>query len=115
MVGVHGRLIADLVARRGLDRELEVLPDDAGFAALESAGAGLTSPELATLLAHTKLDLTAQILDTDLPDTPAFADRLPGTSRARCGNGSPPRSRATRCAARSWRPCSSTRWSTAPA
>src|SRR5690606_26740236 len=63
--------------RRGLDRELEVLPDAEGFRALEAAGAGLTSPELATLLAHTKLDLTAEGLATDLPDVPAFAARLP--------------------------------------
>jgi glutamate dehydrogenase len=78
MAGVHSRLTTDLAARRGLDRALEVLPDDAGFAALEAAGAGLTSPELATLLAHTKLDLTAQVLATELPDTGAFAARLPG-------------------------------------
>ncbi|GAA0924975.1 NAD-glutamate dehydrogenase [Pseudonocardia zijingensis] len=77
MVSVHARLTADLEARRGLDRTIEVLPDEAGFAALEKAGAGLTSPELATLLAHTKLDLTAQVLNTDLPDAAAFAARLP--------------------------------------
>jgi glutamate dehydrogenase len=78
MVNVHGRLTTDLVARRGLDRKLEVLPDEAGFAALEDAGGGLASPELATLLAHTKLDLTAQVLATDLPESAAFAARLPG-------------------------------------
>ncbi|HLU59743.1 MAG TPA: NAD-glutamate dehydrogenase [Pseudonocardia sp.] len=77
MVSVHARLTSDLEARRGLDRELEVLPDAEGFRALEAAGAGLTSPELATLLAHTKLDLTAEVLATDLPDVPAFAARLP--------------------------------------
>ena len=77
MANVHRRLVADLVARRGLDRELEVLPEDAGFAVREAAGLGLTSPELATLLAHTKLDLTAQVLATDLPDAAAFAARLP--------------------------------------
>ncbi len=77
MVGVHGRLTTDLVARHGLDRAIEVLPDEAGFAERERSGAGLTSPELATLLAHTKLDLTAQVLATDLPDVAAFASRLP--------------------------------------
>jgi glutamate dehydrogenase len=77
MVGVHGRLTTELVARHGLVRALEVLPDEAGFAALESAGQGLSSPELATLLAHTKLDLTAQVLATDLPEVGAFANRLP--------------------------------------
>ena len=77
MVNVHGRLTADLVARHRLVRELEVLPDDAGFAALEATAQGLSSPELSTLLAHTKLDLTAQVLATGLPDAAAFAGRLP--------------------------------------
>ncbi|WP_233159868.1 NAD-glutamate dehydrogenase [Pseudonocardia sp. MH-G8] len=77
MVSVQARLTTDLETRRGLDRQIEVLPDADGFAALEAAGAGLTSPELATLLAHTKLDLTAQLLATDLPDVAAFAARLP--------------------------------------
>jgi glutamate dehydrogenase len=78
MVNVHGRLTTDLVTRHGLDRKLEVLPDKKGFAALEAAGAGLAGPELATLLAHTKLDLTTQVLGTDLPDSATFAARLPG-------------------------------------
>jgi glutamate dehydrogenase len=77
MVNVHARLTSDLEARHGLDRELEVLPGAEGYAALEAAEAGLSSPELATLLAHTKLDLTAQVLGTDLPDAQAFAGRLP--------------------------------------
>ena len=77
MVRVHRRFLDDLQARRGLDRTLEVLPDDAGFAALEAAGQGLTGPELATLVAHAKLDLHARVLASDLPDTPAFAERLP--------------------------------------
>ncbi|MFC4948910.1 NAD-glutamate dehydrogenase [Pseudonocardia sp. GCM10023141] len=77
MVGVHGRLTTDLVARHGLDRRLEVLPDEQGFAELEASQTGLSSPELATLLAHTKLDLKAQVLATGLPDAAAFAGRLP--------------------------------------
>ncbi|WP_214371249.1 NAD-glutamate dehydrogenase domain-containing protein, partial [Pseudonocardia sp. H11422] len=76
MANVHARMITDLSTRTGLDRELEVLPDEAGFAELEAAGLGLTSPELATLLAHAKLDLTHRLLDTELPDVPAFAGRL---------------------------------------
>jgi glutamate dehydrogenase len=76
MVRVHRRFVADLAARRGIDRHLEVLPDDAGFRALEAAGTGLTGPELATLVAHAKLDLHARVLASDLPDTPAFAARL---------------------------------------
>ena len=77
MVSVHARLVAELVARNGLNRKLEVLPDQAGFDALEAAGSGLSSPELCTLLAHIKLDLTEQVLASDLPDVSAFATRLP--------------------------------------
>ena len=77
MVSVHGRMVTDLVERAGLDRELEVLPSAAGFDELDEAGLGLTGPELATLLAHTKLDLTARIVATDLPDRPAFEPPLP--------------------------------------
>ena len=77
MIRVHRRFVADLETRRGIDRYLEVLPDKAGFAALESAGQGLTGPELATLVAHAKLDLHARVLASDLPDTAAFSQRLP--------------------------------------
>jgi glutamate dehydrogenase len=77
MVSVHARVVAELAASRGLDRKLEVLPDKAGFAALEDAGIGLSSPELCTLLAHVKLALTEEVLVSDLPDAAAFAGRLP--------------------------------------
>jgi glutamate dehydrogenase len=78
MVGVHGRLVAELESMGHVDRSLDVLPDVAGFTALDRTGQGLTSPELATLMAHVKLDLKAEILRTDLPDQAAFAGRLPG-------------------------------------
>ena len=77
MANVHRRMVADLAERTGLDRDLEVLPADDEFAALEDAGRGLTGPELSTLLAHAKLDLTHRLLGTELPDVPAFAGRLP--------------------------------------
>ena len=76
MLAVHARMIADLVERCGLDRALEVLPGPEEIAELERAGQGLSSPELAVLLAHTKLDLTSEILRSDLPDLPEFTNRL---------------------------------------
>jgi glutamate dehydrogenase len=76
MCSVHARLVNDLESRGQLDRELDVLPTPAGFTALERAGQGLSSPELATLLAHVKLDLKAAVLDSDLPDAAVFAPRL---------------------------------------
>jgi len=64
MVSVQGRLVAELEAHAGLDRALEMLPTRPGSPRWH-ARAGLTSPELATLLAHVKLDLKASILDSD--------------------------------------------------
>jgi glutamate dehydrogenase len=77
MTGVHARLTTELERRGNLNRKLEVLPDARGFEALARAGQGLTSPELATLMAHVKLDLKAEILRSDLPEVAAFAGRLP--------------------------------------
>ncbi len=77
MVGVQARLIAELERDRGLDRELEVLPSEDEIAHREEIGLGLTSPELATLLAHVKLSLKDDLLAGDLPDSDTFAVRLP--------------------------------------
>ncbi|GAA4475470.1 NAD-glutamate dehydrogenase [Rhodococcus olei] len=77
MLGVHARLIADLERDRGLDRELEVLPTDDEIVHREQAGIGLTSPELATLLAHVKLALKDDLLASELPDSDTYATRLP--------------------------------------
>jgi glutamate dehydrogenase len=77
MLTVHNRLVNDLIARAGLDRELEALPSNAEFRALGKAEKGLTSPELATLLAHVKLALKEEVLASDLPDAEVFAGRLP--------------------------------------
>jgi glutamate dehydrogenase len=78
MCRVHARLVDSLVTRRDLNRELEVLPGPDEFAALVKAGDGLSSPELATLMAHVKLDLTDELVRGDLPSVEAFARRLPG-------------------------------------
>ncbi|KAA9161317.1 NAD-glutamate dehydrogenase [Amycolatopsis acidicola] len=75
MLPVHGRLIADLERRHGLDRQLESLPARRQLTTLERDGHGLTSPELATLLAHVKLGLKKEILAGDLLDERAFAQR----------------------------------------
>ncbi|HKN96287.1 MAG TPA: NAD-glutamate dehydrogenase [Pseudonocardiaceae bacterium] len=77
MRSVHARLIADLEQHSGLDRALEALPGPTEFQQLEKADLGLTSPELATLLAHVKLALKNEVLASDLPDLDVFARRLP--------------------------------------
>ncbi|WP_338093215.1 NAD-glutamate dehydrogenase [Nakamurella flavida] len=77
MVSVHGRLIDALVQQGRLDRKLEFLPPRAQLATREAAGEGLSSPELAVLLAYVKSALSTAMLASDLPDEPAFAGRLP--------------------------------------
>ncbi len=78
LLNVHARQIRELEERRGLNRELEALPSGKEIRRRQEIGAGLTSPELATLMAHVKLDLKEQVLGSDLPDQEVFAARLPG-------------------------------------
>ena len=77
LLPVHARMIKDLVAEHRLNRELEALPSEKEIARRTEAGIGLTSPELATLMAHVKLALKDQLLSSDIPDQEAFASRLP--------------------------------------
>jgi glutamate dehydrogenase len=77
MVSVHQRQVSALVAAGAFDRKLEGLPSSSEFRALEKAGNGLTSPELATLLAHVKLELKDRLLASELPESEVFARRLP--------------------------------------
>ncbi|MGB8402483.1 MAG: NAD-glutamate dehydrogenase [Mycobacterium sp.] len=77
LLPVHASQIRNLVADHGLNRELEALPSDKEIRRRSEAGLGLTSPELATLMAHVKLTLKADVLAGDLPDQEVFAARLP--------------------------------------
>jgi glutamate dehydrogenase len=77
LLPVHARMIDYFVTQRGMNRELEALPTNKEIRRRLDAGMGLTSPELATLMAHVKLALKADLLDSDLPDQEAFAARLP--------------------------------------
>ncbi|TRW88527.1 NAD-glutamate dehydrogenase [Mycolicibacterium sp. 018/SC-01/001] len=77
MLSVHARMIKDFVDERGLNRELEALPSEKEIRRRTEAGIGLTSPELATLMAHVKLALKDDLLAGDLPDQEVIASRLP--------------------------------------
>jgi glutamate dehydrogenase len=77
MASVHGRLMTYLEEHHGLDRRLAILPTRAQWEERESAGEGLTSPELSTLMAHVKLRLTSEVLASGLPDAEVFRARLP--------------------------------------
>jgi glutamate dehydrogenase len=92
LLHVHVRYLRKLIRDKRLNREQDVLPDEREIAERRSAGAGLTNPELAVLLAHTKIWAGEDVLESGLPDDPylrraldayfpaplraAFADRM---------------------------------------
>lgn len=59
-----------------LNRAVEYLPDSEEIIRRQRAGRGLTRPEMAVLLAYTKIWLYQQLLDSDLPDDSAMRGRL---------------------------------------
>jgi len=76
-VEVHARLLAQLARDYEVNLELEHLPTPGQLRKrVDARGRGLTSPELATVMAHVKLSLKAEMLNTDLADNELFADRL---------------------------------------
>ncbi len=59
-----------------LDRAIEYLPADEEFLDRRKQRLGLTRPELAVVLAYSKLWLSNHLLDSDLPDDPYFASEV---------------------------------------
>ena len=59
-----------------LDRAIEGLPDDDTIAQRHTAHIGLTRPELAVLMAYSKIGLYADLLASDLPDDPLLVEDL---------------------------------------
>ena len=76
MLNVHHRFIRRLESLGELDREVEFLPSDAQFEALAATGQGLTSPELAVLLAYAKITLTHSLSTSGLADESWFSGLL---------------------------------------
>ncbi|MEX1163816.1 MAG: NAD-glutamate dehydrogenase domain-containing protein [Nitriliruptor sp.] len=68
--------IERLEARGDLDRDVEVLPSNSELRVRADAGAGLTRPELATLLAWAKRELKEALLASDAPEDPVLADAV---------------------------------------
>ena len=59
-----------------LDRAIEFLPSDEQIAERKTQGRGLTSPELAVLLAYSKMWLSDELVASDLPEDPWVASAL---------------------------------------
>ncbi|MDQ4091829.1 MAG: NAD-glutamate dehydrogenase, partial [Actinomycetota bacterium] len=71
-------LMEELEGSGVVDRAVEALPTPAEVRARQDAGAGLTRPELAVLLAGAKRSLVAHLLASHVPDQPAMAGVLAG-------------------------------------
>ncbi|MDR1712493.1 MAG: NAD-glutamate dehydrogenase, partial [Propionibacteriaceae bacterium] len=76
MAGTHAGWIKALEADGFLDRKLEFLPSGGQIRERMAVGFGLTRPELAVLLAYTKIALKHLVLASELPEDPYLADRL---------------------------------------
>jgi glutamate dehydrogenase len=83
----HMRLMTVLEKEGRLKRELEALPGDEELAERESAHGGLTRPEIAVLLAYSKIRLNEQLLASDVAADPHLCRELaayfPGRARER--------------------------------
>ena len=74
----YERLMVKLESRGVLDRAVEGLPDTATMSARATEGKPLTAPEIAVLMAWTKIVLFDDLIASDVPDDPFFVDTLRG-------------------------------------
>ncbi|MDR2678571.1 MAG: NAD-glutamate dehydrogenase, partial [Zoogloeaceae bacterium] len=76
MLDTHQRLMRNLEQDGHLDRKVAALPDDEELKVRRARGQGLTRPELAMLLAYTKIAIHMEIIRSNLPDDPLFSQDL---------------------------------------
>jgi glutamate dehydrogenase len=76
LMHVHESWIKRLEKSGLLDREIEFLPTSKEFDNRIAAGVGLTAPELAVLMAYTKIVLADELLASDVPDDPFLRSEL---------------------------------------
>lgn len=75
-IGLHTDYIKELENQGILNRKVEFLPDDRELLERKAANEGLTRPELAILLAYTKIHIKQEILKSDLPEDPYLSQML---------------------------------------
>ncbi|MGW0702327.1 NAD-glutamate dehydrogenase [Streptomyces sp. NPDC002867] len=75
LLHAHQRFMRRLERDGHLDRALEFLPNDRHIRELLNAAKGLSQPELAVLLAYTKITVADELIRTSLPDD-AYLRRL---------------------------------------
>ncbi|MGW4030339.1 NAD-glutamate dehydrogenase [Streptomyces sp. NPDC004838] len=70
LLQAHQRYMRRLGRDGALDRSLEFLPTDRQIRELLNNARGLSQPELAVLLAYTKITVAEELIGTSLPDDP---------------------------------------------
>ena len=70
------RFMQDMINTGKLDREIEFLPDEKQLQERKGLGQSLTAPEVAILMAYSKMQLKSDILESDIPEHGFFAERL---------------------------------------
>ncbi|MBA3661295.1 MAG: NAD-glutamate dehydrogenase [Gammaproteobacteria bacterium] len=69
-MGLHINYIKELETLGILNREIEFLPSEKDLSERKAADIGLTRPELAILLAYTKIHIKQALLNSNLPEDP---------------------------------------------
>jgi len=72
----HARAMRQLERSYGLDRGLEYLPNENEITERIAQKKGLTRPELAVLLSHSKISTFQMLLDSDVPEDTFLAEDL---------------------------------------
>jgi glutamate dehydrogenase len=72
----HQHLIRQLEHSGDLNRRIEFLPDDETLAERHKQSRGLTRPELAVLLAYSKIWLSHHLVESDVPEDPYLSQEL---------------------------------------
>ncbi len=76
MLDRQARFMRHLEKLGRLDRAIEYLPTDAQIAERKARGEGLTTPEFSVLLAYSKMWLSDELVESDLPEDPWVATAL---------------------------------------
>ena len=75
-LGEHAHFIRSLELGGVLDRALEYLPSAEEIEDRRRAGQGLVRPELAMVLSYAKIALSAQLIQSDVPEDPYLGQEL---------------------------------------
>lgn len=76
LIGLYQIYLKDLEVNGIINRAIEFLPDDRQIMERKTAGLGFTSPELAVLLAYTKIHIKNELLKCDVTEDPYLSHIL---------------------------------------